>query len=385
MPSKKEVKDEKSPIKVKAEALDGEMPESQLPVGQPPIRVKAEVLNGEMPKSQLPVGQPRKETFSLHIKGPRWIKDRENSESELKKMNVRITKVRHPRQKGADYVFVDFASAEERDEAYKELLPLEGVCVQLARKDNAELVEKRKAKVQAKREAKKQLKALRRNIEKNERREKHSAKQKKLSNQIVIMNLPKVTTKVELNEHFENFVDAKLNLDKNPKRKFSKAILTLATPTEALNASKKAITLHGVALKIQLHRNVDEVIKTKKLEKAKKRKLSESDKKGTKKRSDEPKSKKSRLPEKPVAEKKAVKAAKSTKAAPEKPTAEKKAVKVTKSSKAVPEKPIAEKKAKVAKSTKASHVSSEVKKPLAKSTKHKKASPAKKSVKAEKE
>lgn len=321
MTAKKELNDEKSPKKVNAESL-----------------------NGESVKSQLPTGPAPEETFSLHVKGPKWIKDRENSESKLKKLNARITKVRHPRQKSADYVFVDFASAEDRDEAYKELFPLDDVHVQLAHKHNPEVLENRKAKVQAKREAKQQLKALMKNIAKNEEREKHTNKQKKLSNQIVIMNLPKVTTKVELNEHFENVVDAKLNVGKNPKRKFSKAILTLATPTEALNASKKTITLHGITLKIQIHKNVDEVIKSKKLEKAKKRKLSESDKKGTEKASDQPKAKRPLV------------------LAPEKTIPVKKTVKVAKPPKAL-------------------KVANKVGKPLAKAAAPKKASPAKKAAK----
>lgn len=274
---------------------------------KPAEGIDAEVSNGDTVKSKVPIGKAPKETFSLHVRGPKWIKDRDNSEARLKELNARITHVRHPRQKSADYVFVDFASAEDRDEAYKELLPLKDVFVQLARKDNAELVEFRKAKVQAKREAKKQLAALMKNVAKNE---KQSKKPKKLSNQIVILNLPKETTQIELNKHFENIIDSKLNLDKNPKRKLSKAILTLATPTEALNASKKEIKLHGVQLKIHVHMNVGEVAKLKRVEKAKKRKLTEGDKKSTEEASDEPQAKRPLVlaPKKPKQGKKKIKA-----------------------------------------------------------------------------
>lgn len=347
--------------------------------GKSPKKENTEALNGETAKSQLPIGKAPEETFSLHVKGPKWIKDRDNSESKLKKMNARITKVRHPRQKSADYVYLDFASAEERDEALKELLPVDGIYVQLARKDNPEVVEKRIAKVQAKREARQQLKALRKNIAKNEEREKHPDKQKKLSNQVVIMNLPKVTTKLELNEHFENVVDVKLNVDKNPNRKFSKATITLATPTEALNASKKAITLHGIALKIQVHRNKDEVIKLKKKEKAKKRKLTGSDEKGTENVADEPKPKRPLVlaPEKPIAEKKAVKAANSIKST--KATKAVKGAKPTKAKKAVVNVAV-----KGAKPTKAGKVAKMVINPVAVIATTKKSLPAKKTVKAKK-
>lgn len=245
----------------------------------PTKEVKSKQVNVDTEKCKVPLGQTPQETFSLHVRGPKWIKNRDNSEAKLKELNARIIKVRHPRQKSADYVFADFSNAKERDEAYKELLPLKDVFVQPARKHNSEFVEKRKAKVQEKREAKIRLAALMKNISKNEQREKPRERPKKLCNQIVILNLPKTTTQIELNEHFDDVVDTKVNLDKNPKRKHSKAILTLATPKEAINASKKEITMHGTKLKIQLHMNVFEIKKLKRTEEAKKRKLTESEKK----------------------------------------------------------------------------------------------------------
>lgn len=308
---------------------------------KPVKEIKTKALNGETAKSQLPIGQAPKEIFSLHVKGSKWIKDRDNSESRLKALNSRIIRVRHPRQKSADYAYIDFASAEDRDEAYKELLPLKDVYVEAARKDNAQLVALRKAKVEAKREAKQQLAALMKSIAKNEQREKQSEKPKKLSNQIVILNLPKVTTRIELNEHFENVVDAKLGLNKNPKQTISKAILTLATPREAFNASKKVIKLNGIQLKIQLHQNLNDVRKSKRVEKAKKRKLTESEKKGTENASEEPTAK---LP---------------LVLAPEKRNAKKKGTEAAKAAKEV----------------------NQVKKSLVKTVKPKKASPAKKVVK----
>lgn len=309
---------------------------------------------GESAVSQLPIGQAPKETFSLHLKGPKWIKDRDNAASKLKELNARITNVRHPRQKSTDYVFVDFASAEERDEAYKELLPLKDVHVQLARKDNPELVEMRKAKVQAKREAKQQLKQLMKNIAKNEQREKLAEKPKKLSNQIVILNLPKVATQTELNEHFD-LVDAKLNVDKNPKRAFSKAILTLATPKDAFNATKKEVTLHGVKLNIRIHLNLGEVQKLKRVERAKKRKLAKGDTEET--TGDASEEAAEDVSEEPKAKRPLV-------LAPERLNAGKKNAK---------------KKAKAAKTK------DQAKEPLAKTSKPKKASPAKKAVKAKKQ
>lgn len=346
---------------------------------KPAKGIDAKVSNGEIVKSKVPIGKVREETFSLHVRGPKWIKDRDNSEARLKELNARITHVRHPRQKSADYVFVDFANAEDRDEAYKELLPLKDVFVQLARKDNAELVEFRKAKVQAKREAKKQLAALMKNIAKNEQREKKSKKPKKVSNQIVILNLPKETTQIELNEHFDNVIDYKLNLDKNPKRKFSKAILTLATPKEALNASKKEIKLHGVQLKIHVHKNVDEVAKMKRVEKAKKRKLTEGDKKSTEDASDEPQAKRPLV----LAPKKLKQGKKKIKAKAEKtPNVVEKAVAPTKK-KENPGKKVASPGKPTTSPAKKAAIPTTM--PSAKTKKPKKAKPVKKVVKTEEE
>lgn len=280
MTAKKEVKSKKPAKAVKTEVKEEEEEE-----------VEDEVVSEKTGKSKLPTGPAPKQRYSLYVRGPKWIKDRENSEARLKALNARIVKVFHPRQKGADYAYIDFASAEDRDKAYEEMLPLKEVNVQHARKDDEKLVEARKAKVLAKREAKCQLKALMKNVAKNEIRERHSKKPKKLSNQIVILNLPKVTTQIELKEHFDNIVDTKLDVDKNPKRTLSKAILTLATPKEALNASEKKITLHGIKLKIKLHQNVNELRKFKRIEKAKKRKLVIVDKKDTEEASDEPETK----------------------------------------------------------------------------------------------
>lgn len=242
-------------------------------VKSPEVEVQEVVVSDEAKKGLVPIGQAPKERFTLHVRGPKWIKDRDHSEAKMKELNARIIKVYHPRQKSADYVYVDFASAEDRDKAYDELLPLKDVYVQHSRKDDPKLVEARKAKVLAKREAKRQLKELMRNVAKKEIREGKSAVPKKFSNQIVIVNLPKETTQVELKEHFGSIVDVKLNVDKNKKSTVSRAILTLATPVEAHSATKKKVELHGIKLKIQMHQNMNEVWKLKRIQKVKEKKL----------------------------------------------------------------------------------------------------------------
>lgn len=234
-----------------------------------------EVEVAEVTKSQVPIGKVSEDTFSLYVRGPKWLKDRKNAESKLKELNERIIRVVHPRQKSADFAYVNFIDAAERDKAYKELLLVTEVNVQYPRKDNAEEVEKRKAKTLAKREAKQQLAALKKNIAKIETREKKSDRPTKLSNQIVIFNVPKEATQIELNQQFANVVATKLNVTKNPKQKSTRAVITLATPKEALNASQQKIELHGVQLKIQLYKNATDVQKLKK-EKSKKKKLAKA-------------------------------------------------------------------------------------------------------------
>lgn len=228
------------------------------------LRKTSENENSPNP-SKIPVGKS-KELFSLYLRASNWIKNRDTADQKIKQLNSRIKKVRHPRQKSVDYCFIDFDTADERDEAYKELVNDETIFVKHIIKDNPELLQKRIEKVQAKREAKKELKNIMKTIAKNETVTTNEKKKK--TNQIVIKNLPKETTKAELNEQFSDVIDIVIKF-RNGKDKHGEATLTLATPRKAYENSKKSIELHGTQLKIFLQADKTTRNKKKILEKRK--------------------------------------------------------------------------------------------------------------------
>ncbi|XP_031628226.1 uncharacterized protein LOC116344005 [Contarinia nasturtii] len=197
----------------------------------------------ELPKMDPP------ETYSLYVRGAAWIKDRDNAANRLKEICSKIQDVRHPRQKSADYCFIDFASASERDQSYEQLKTNTEITVKPVIKDVPKLLEKRKHKVAEKREAKIETRKLLAKIKKNEK--KHENIREK-TNQIIIANLPKQTTNAELKQQFTNAVKINLNSKKKAKQ-FSSAILTFASPRDAYTASKQSVSLHGQTLNVLLN------------------------------------------------------------------------------------------------------------------------------------
>lgn len=196
--------------------------------------------------SGIPLGK-KTVKFSLYVRGPNWIKDRDNATSKLLAMNPKIKNVRHPRQKSADYCFVDFASAIDRDQSYEEFKKNPEITVKTVTEDNPKLLEKRKKKVSERREAKKQAKQALAKI--NSQSDKSDTE---LSNQILIVNFPKEITTLELKQQYENVIKINMKLVEN-KNKFQTAILSFATPFEAKSASKKTVIINGTKLKTRLN------------------------------------------------------------------------------------------------------------------------------------
>lgn len=193
-----------------------------------------------------------KEKFSLYVRGAAWIKNRDNAPSRLKEICPKIQEVRHPRQKSADYCFIDFASATDRDTSYEKLKSNPELNVKHVTKDQPKLLDKRKQRVLEKREAKKEARRLIAKIKKNEKlKEKPIEK----TNEIVITNLPVQTTATELQQHFADAVKINMKLRKKTK-KFNTVIITFCSPHDAFTASKQELTLHDQKLNLVLNTNV---------------------------------------------------------------------------------------------------------------------------------
>lgn len=218
--------------------------------------------------------------FSLYVRGPNWIKDRNSATNKLLEICPKIKTVRHPRQKSADYCFVDFATADDRDQSYERMKNHTAISVKPVTTDNPELLEKRKKKIAEKREAKVLARKM---LDKHKTNE---TEEKELTNQIIIAKIPAATTASELKMHFPDAVDINMKLGKNPK-KFKSAIVTFAAPIVAKIASQKKVHLHGEDLKVRL--NIGSICKEfDKSEKLKYKNL----KKQNKQRDDAPKNKK---------------------------------------------------------------------------------------------
>lgn len=189
------------------------------------------------------------DSFSLYVRGAAWIKDRDNAETRLKEIDSRIQAARHPRQKSADFCFIDFASAEDRDQAYEQLKDHAEITVKTVIKNVPKLLNKRKRKIDEKREAKKETRKLLMSIKKKEKSKENSTEK---TNQLVITNLPPQATGADLREQYPDAVKVGTKL-KNKMKKLHSAIVTFANPSAAFTASKKSIELHGQTLNVFLN------------------------------------------------------------------------------------------------------------------------------------
>lgn len=192
-----------------------------------------------------------KTKFSLYVRGAAWIKDRNNAINRLKEICSKIQDVRHPRQKSADYCFIDFASAAERDTCYDQLKNNSEVNVKHITKDQPKLLDKRKKQISEKREAKMEARRLLAKIQKNQKQHEKSIEK---TNEIIITNLPVQTTAVEVKQLFENAVKINMKLRKKFKKNNS-AIITFGSTQDAFSASKQKLKLHDQQLNILLNTN----------------------------------------------------------------------------------------------------------------------------------
>lgn len=208
-------------------------------------------LSEEKPDESEPLAVEQK--FSLYVRGAAWIKDRDNAANRLKEIEPRIQDVRHPRQKSADYCFIDFACAADREQSYEKLKSHPEVEVKRVTKDVPRLLEKRQQKIAEKRAAKRETKKLIREIKK---KEKAKAKQAEKTNQIVILNVPKQVTRADLKQQYPNAIKIILREANKKKGKRSPAIITFANTRDAYAASQEeSINLHGIKINVRLNTN----------------------------------------------------------------------------------------------------------------------------------
>lgn len=214
--------------------------------------------------------------FSLYVRGAAWLKDRDNAANRLKEIEPRIQDVRHPRQKSADYCFIDFESALDRDQSYEKLKTHNEIKVKTVTTDVPRLLRKRQQKITEKREAKWETKKLIKGIKKKKDEANATAKPAEKTNQIVILNLPKQVSRADLNQQYPNAIKIILREQNKKKAKKSTAIITFSNTHDAFAASQEgSVNLHGIKIHVRLNTNKEFKKHAKK--QAEKRKAAEED------------------------------------------------------------------------------------------------------------
>ncbi|XP_075162594.1 uncharacterized protein LOC142235213 [Haematobia irritans] len=156
-----------------------------------------------------------------------------------------IRKVHKPRQKHARFCLVDFDSKEDRDAAFKALREsiqngqLEKYAVNIPRTENNEYVKElaeRKVKSIENKKAKARLKKA----------SKKALHQKIFTSTVVVLNLPKTASVMEIRQLFPNAVDIQIKSGKGKlNRDKSVASVTLPSTMEARMAVKQKVALSG--------------------------------------------------------------------------------------------------------------------------------------------
>ena len=187
---------------------------------------------------------------TLYCRAP-WIRNRDVALAKLTEASKRILHIKFPRQKHANFCYVEYRSAKDRDVGLKELKDLVvddcKLTVDKPSRDKASMLEKVKDKVAKKRETKRELTKTLKNIKKQQKIQNKKGR----STQIFVSNIPRDATREELEEQFGSLVDFKLKHNQNVNKK-SSAYLTLATPHEAKAASQKEVSIRGTTLRANL-------------------------------------------------------------------------------------------------------------------------------------
>lgn len=188
----------------------------------------------------------------LYIRFPHKVPEtQEELEEKVKAIAPLVVKVHKPRQKHVRFCLVDFATNDDRNNTLKELKKsikkgdLEKYVVNIPRTESPEFIndlverklksiENKKAKMRLKKASKKAL------MEKN------------FTTTVIVLNLPKTASQLQVRELFPNAVDINIKPGKgNKNRDKSIAAISLPTTKDARNAVKQKLSLGGNQLVIK--------------------------------------------------------------------------------------------------------------------------------------
>ncbi|XP_065359728.1 nucleolin [Calliphora vicina] len=188
----------------------------------------------------------------LYIRFPHKVPETQEAlDEKVKELTPLVVKVHKPRQRHVRFCLVDFATNEDRDAALNDLNKsikegtLEKYVVKIPRTESSDFVSElaeRKIKSIENKKAKLRLKKA----------SKKSLKENNFTSTVIVLNLPKTASLLQVRELFKNAVDINI---KPGKGKINKdkciAAITLPTTMDARNTIKKKLSLEGNQLIIR--------------------------------------------------------------------------------------------------------------------------------------
>ena len=203
-----------------------------------------------------PAHDSARKRYNLYLRFPkRFVEDRDKAVSDIKNLHNTIRKVRIPRQRHANFCLVEFNSQEDCDEAAKKLknITISGrrLVVQDAITSNSKAIELKAQIIKSKRDSKKVLQKLVGNI----RRTQQIDPNRSVTNFVCIKHLPRTIQENDLKEAYPELMELRLIVPKIPN-KHAIAFMSLPTPRDALNATKKTFSYDGKSFAVEFQKDV---------------------------------------------------------------------------------------------------------------------------------
>lgn len=184
--------------------------------------------------------------------------DRPKAKKIIQRLNEKITNVRLPRQKSANYCLVDFLTKDDMDQARPQLsaIKIHGkpIKVSIAKTQNPIQMAKKIQLTAIKQETKDKVKNLIENINRSLARNPNVSQ----TNCVVMKNIPKTIQESDVKKKFPHAIEFRFIPPKHGLKKMI-AIITLPTPQEAYQATKKCVIINGEVFFLALQKNNNDI------------------------------------------------------------------------------------------------------------------------------
>lgn len=243
---------EEDKLDLEASATDSDEDDSEIDDNVEDNKQKEEKSKSEKIKDQLLQRYQERQGKQLYIRFPHKVPETQEAlDEQVKELVPLAVKAHKPRQRHARFCLVDFASKEDRDAALNKLKKsikkgdLKKFAVNIPRTESSDFVQElaeRKIKSFENKRAKQRLKKA----------SKKALKEKNFTSSVIVLNLPKNVSTLQIRELFPNAVDINTKPGKGKiNNNTSIAAVTFPTTLDARNATKKKLSLEGNELRIK--------------------------------------------------------------------------------------------------------------------------------------